>query len=469
MKTFILILVLLFSKMNLNSQSEYFGKIIHQNGKYGIIDKQGEIVINPEFELIYQPLKEGYFDYFVLKQNNKYAFVLNNTKGDSLFWTTSLFEYDSLYWPPLIYIQNYVIDSSESPYRYDRQFYGCIKYLKDNKIGLISFEHTFSSGGNYTDYYEIRYVKTYDAKYDKITDYPMNRSSDKISDESFITLINGKYGFLDLEYNFEIEPIFDTIPIFIYKTPRKWHVRENGKWGIVTIDEKTKSVKYNIPCMFNEQLMYVSNNIYVRKSFGDTLTFFDIENNTVYSPYINNSPIILNNDSLKMSVIKYHELGHRNYAYTKWYDDKFNYFLIEVIKKSEYFGSKSNNIYLINYAEKRVQTVFNDPNCSYYVISDTKNGLIQKTELGQTGSKITREYYNIETGELKIKIKLDRSYEFMRNNNERDFAYDSKILPCRYTEIRFWSRPFRLKRNYYYYYNHDSQKITRVKPRCAKI
>ena len=113
-------------KYEIENVSEYNYFKLYQNKKYGVIDKNGNVIINPEYEIIYIPNPSKavfvcYYDYN--SQSGEYKTKVFNEKNEELFTN-----YEK--------IEAFVLEDTSSQIPFEKSV---LKYKKDGKCGLIDF------------------------------------------------------------------------------------------------------------------------------------------------------------------------------------------------------------------------------------------------------------------------------------------------------------------------------------------
>lgn len=100
---------------------EYNYFVLRQDDKYGVIDRQGNILINPTYAEVKIPNPEKAV--FVCKEENDNIKILNNNNEELMT------EYEQ--------IEPIKLKNIQSDLMYEKSV---LKYKKDNKYGLINFE-----------------------------------------------------------------------------------------------------------------------------------------------------------------------------------------------------------------------------------------------------------------------------------------------------------------------------------------
>lgn len=160
-------------KINIENY-EYF--ILRENGKYGVIDKNGDIVINPEFTNIIIPNPQK--SVFVCYDQNNNTKVLNQN-NEQIFS-----EYSDI---APIKLKNIASDLM-----YEKNI---LTYKEDDKIGLINLEGKIVS----------------EAIYESIEGLPYKEGE-------LLVKISEKYGVINNKGNYLVEPEYDQIIVDNYTT-----------------------------------------------------------------------------------------------------------------------------------------------------------------------------------------------------------------------------------------------------------
>lgn len=211
--------------------------------------------------------KEQGHHLFILRQANKYSFALKqfretrigSTYGfeshiDSIKWFFSEDDYDTLY------VLGQGIPDKTIPSHYPWKCYDnetnkwktwnlsqgvshyVLAYKKENKYGLITFEHTrkeiekkHKPGGLGSDYdywkaiYSFTHLNVHPLKYD-------GAIIPSTSNTPIVTQNNGKYGILQIGYTYEVPPQFDSIPVQLKEF--FYCAKKNRRWGIIFLQEQ---------------------------------------------------------------------------------------------------------------------------------------------------------------------------------------------------------------------------------------
>lgn len=431
----------------------YSQTILKQDGKFGVGDENGAVVLKPIYDSIigdeYAPT------FFIVSNGGKFTyFYKQGFDSTTLFkregrpWVMGDFEFDSL--------KVRIIGASG----YDRYVYTFIEFYKNNKWGILYLQTYTSSGGGIFpsagfQAYSFGTIRRREARYDAILDFQ--------TDDFFTTYLNGKYGLWNVVTGEEYISEFDTIPVFKGGNGAKgWHglreryVRKNGKWGVVRMDEETKTLNYVVPCRCREvSRVDLRRMYYACTGSGDTITLFNTLNSTEYTPLVNGKPLIFSKDSMRISFIEYN-IGEENPIGPKP-------LVLEVENKNNLPPNKSggcNQLYWIDPVNKKV-TAYNDSDSYYnYYLGTTR--LVGQVKLRSSTAEIEYNFYDLETKQFLFKFALDSSslllclFYHPPKHHQKD-EYDM-------LELFYYDKKDRKK--IIGYYNSNNKRFTRRKPKC---
>lgn len=131
-------------KYEIEEVTEYNYFKLYQNEKYGVIDKSGNIIINPEYEVIYIPNPSKaifvcYYDYNSVQ--GEYKTKVFNEKNEQLFTG-----YEK--------VEAFVFKDITSQIPFEKSV---LKYKKDGKYGLINFTGTEVTSNIYDSIESLEY------------------------------------------------------------------------------------------------------------------------------------------------------------------------------------------------------------------------------------------------------------------------------------------------------------------------
>ena len=150
----------------LTKVNEYNFFILKQNDKYGVIDKQGKTIINPEFDEVRIPNPEK--DIFICYENNTSKVL--NANNESIYT-----EYEQ--------VEPVRLKNTESDLMYEKSV---LTYMKDEKMGLINFDGK----------------KITDNKYESIETLPTQEGKLLVKQQGKVGIINiNGYQLVDCNYD----------------------------------------------------------------------------------------------------------------------------------------------------------------------------------------------------------------------------------------------------------------------------
>ena len=368
------------------------------------------------------------------------------------------------------------MDKSVSP----QQYYTLIACKQNPYSGIITVAHNFSSDDGIfatsTTYYDVGAVTTYPVKYTRFYRDRMHKNFGDEYDNIYTTEINGKYGFLDLAGNFEIAPVFDTIPVFA--GPNKRYVRTNGRWGLVRIKNETTPLEYLVPCMCNG-LGALSPDFYFCKGQRDTLQIYapatkqtifpktgeQLIETRFFWPYSDGVPgldgYIGRNTPISGSTGLFYDLQVAG-------KQKDRAILLQSPKYADgndsmdnfcFYGSNSyaDQLTAIDLASGKTVFLFTDSTARYDVIDSI---LIVKAKYNSKKKKYVREFYDARTGAFRFKLEMADFYLYVIRQNQ--FTGNTKSY---WYEFRSIAMKAQKKSRYIGVYDIDSGKFRKQKKR----
>jgi hypothetical protein len=258
MRLLVFILYIIFPVANIYAQV-ISPTISMKNGKFGLIDEHGNVLIESECDTIYSTSgnykNEGEIvsnvirPFFVLKKSSKYAYayfsskdyvIQKNDEDNKWQWVVSDFIYDDL--------QPYEFESGIDLFT--------MKYRIGDKWGIMYSRYIENINARLNSSQYVLYwlplkfskLQTTEAIYD----YIGKRYGDGLLD----VVKTGKYSLVYLSppnVHLDYGEDFDTIPLLIYTSINNYvhfsrFVRKNGNWGIVKLDVEKKELDYVVPC-----------------------------------------------------------------------------------------------------------------------------------------------------------------------------------------------------------------------------
>lgn len=247
--------------------------IFSNEGKYGIIDDDSEILAVPalydEIKMYFEPSGDSKRDFriYVLRKGDKYTYALkqfwNRTylhrqaweEIDSIKWLIDSTYYDTLF-PLGIFYGG--IPKHGKVYQGDTclslgQDYYALAYKKNGKSGLITYIRNSKTlyqlhipGNGLRDMDKIAWR----ISLEDVQIYP--RQVDDVSniDSKLISfLLNKKYGVINLNDGYEIAPQFDDV-LIPSKFERYYFAKKKGLWGMIYMNKNSSDYVVSIPFRF---------------------------------------------------------------------------------------------------------------------------------------------------------------------------------------------------------------------------
>jgi len=423
MKCFIFIFSLIFINSSV-AQS-----VIEDNGKQGIIDGNGKIILSPIYDsVIYTP--QYIKNFFLVKHNSKYAYVykvthfhkpyvregnsisVNTKKLDSSYWVLSDFEYDEFY--PLFNFHR----------KYVTELY--MKYKKNGMYGLIYIEA-------YSEDKSIAFTELYFTDLGKATVFPpiYNQILFRGNNSSIFPVQKGdKFGFIfrdksdctDSFYINNTEIKYDTIPRYISGNAYEWAttigIKENQRYGVLQFNLDSCKTTYKIPCECKTEVIKVYDRSPHRYS-----TFLCAETNTnkvtIYNQLTNSRfelPIKVKEKTI-FEIFNTKDENRYLFIYDKNEEKK------KKNEQLEYY----ENIYIVDLKNEKMKMSFlGNENVSYenYTIKDIPL-LMKKTKVD---GGFNYDFFDVETEKIILSMppeKKGHHYIFAKR-------FDDKILQIKY-------------------------------------
>ena len=235
---------------------EYF--ILRQEGKYGVINKTGDIVINPEYTNIVIPNPQKAI--FVCYDENENTKILNQNQEQILTQYTN--------------VEPIKLKNISSNIMYEKNI---LTYEQDEKIGLIDLEGNILAKPIYETieglpYKEGELLVKIEGKYGVINNkgnYLVNPEYDQITVDNYTTEENGyknagyivsnttengyRYGYIDVKGNVILQPEYNEVSriIDINDDNNIYLITaQNGQYGVFKnqeqiINNEYQSISYN--------------------------------------------------------------------------------------------------------------------------------------------------------------------------------------------------------------------------------
>ncbi len=284
---FCILLTLCFS---LSLFSQALPKIIKIKNKFGLIDRNGEVVLPIENDTIYSSIPDfeqndvkRISPVFIYKRNKKYGFAYQ--VGLDTLYSFKLLSKDKSYWK----VEDAIYDSivkihfdvdfyTDTTSGFDRRPYYVFKYKLNNKWGLFYIRGVGTSVKN--GYWSLSGVPGYLGRLE--TTKPIfDEIGEMIGYSLYEGKLNGKWTFLQVLYKpanyganekwnkdhsafkWEFVPLiwgdrtfndsFDTIvPLGgrNYDERKYFNVKKGDKWGTIKLDNKGMLNQF-VPCIYN--------------------------------------------------------------------------------------------------------------------------------------------------------------------------------------------------------------------------
>lgn len=385
-----------------NIATKYF--TVYTNGKYGVIDSKGEIIIEPTYDeiiLIPDSTKDVFFcTENVNYEEGTYETKVINKKGDEQYE-----EYDSVEPIQNIDNQNIVIYEGE-----------ILKVKKDSKYGIIDYK------GN----------ELLACEYDSI-------NALQGTTKSILIEKDGKIGLIDNTGSMIIQPEYKEIKALNEEYSNGYIVKnEQGKVGLI---KYTKEKVLDV--IYDEIYSVCGNNLYVVKQNGnkqavrkDGEKAFDIKVDEIIN--INETGIIAKNNN-KYGILDLEgnekigfDYENLDYAFSEYYiakqDGKVGIITVNGVKACEFKYETINYREEENFFEATEQgKVESDLIDSSFEVRLT--GIISEinNKLGYMKVRVGNEdkYYNFRFEEKKIEEILTTN-EIYRSKQDGKYGYVNK-------------------------------------------
>lgn len=140
----IIIIKMQFEEYKIEEVTDFSYFTLYQSQKYGVIDKKGNVVIEPEYDMIAipnpsKPLFICYYEYD--SQNGEYETKVYNEKREEIF-----LQYEQVL--PLMFQDS----TSQVPYEKN-----ILKYKQNDKYGLIDFNGNKITNADYSSIESLLY------------------------------------------------------------------------------------------------------------------------------------------------------------------------------------------------------------------------------------------------------------------------------------------------------------------------
>lgn len=255
--------VVSFGKYDVAEPFRNYLGIVAKNGKYGIIDTLGNVILSIKYDFIEHPTEySNESDLFAIKQDKNIQ-LLDKTANPITDFDIKEFEWDS-YKGKESYQRYFVLTNSsdmvgtvsdkgnkEIPFEYQKiePFDGKqVTYAKQNgKYGLINYEGKVVLPFEFNDVFSQKFFDYYivnnSGKYgmvDKEGKQIISASYQSITpafydkNKRFIVQQNGLFGIIDLNENIIIPIEFEEISNWVEYGPKEHFITKNGKKGLIS-------------------------------------------------------------------------------------------------------------------------------------------------------------------------------------------------------------------------------------------
>lgn len=355
---------------------------VFTNGKWGVINSKGEIVIEPTHEAMIT-IPDQTKDIFIYQTDinvdeGTYASKAMDKDKKALFT-----EYDKV--EPMQNIDEFGIVFYDT---------NTLKVSKNGKYGLINFKGKELLSCEYTDISPIKYIKN-----------------------SFVTIKDNQKGLVDNSGNIIIENKYSDIKALTKRYEDGYIVKnDSSKYGIINYNKKPI-----LECKYTEIKNVYGSNMYVVKE-GDDLELINQEGEILLKNKFkevisidNNNLIIKANDKYGVMTSTGEMKLNTEYQYLEYiYDGKY------IGKKDEKYGIidiNGNNI--LDFAYNNITFMSNEG----IIEADREDG---KTDLMNTEFQVksTGIVSEINTTNSYIKLRVGNEYKYYNFKLEEESAKD---------------------------------------------
>ena len=255
--------------------------IVKQNGKYGLADESGEIIIKPQYDSIYclgvssENSRNRWDNFYILKAGHRYGYAIRlqwqirkirqpesyswtdiSDEIDSTKWRMSDVMYDSLF--RMGVFKDLTVDTyAKTSYcgrdieETEREFF-TLGYEKNGKAGLIVVdfakrveEKKYADGfGRYSVFFSMEKVTEHPPHYDKVF---LKVADGYYYNFYIVTVAQGKYGIEDICIGKTYSNISDTVPLNVKDRIEVFYVKKSGRWGLVYLRQDSAFAVNLIP------------------------------------------------------------------------------------------------------------------------------------------------------------------------------------------------------------------------------
>lgn len=263
-------IVFLFLIQLLNAQ-----QVIKKNGKYGLIDAYGKIVLMPTYDSIISP-KSWQADVFIIINDGKFGYAIEDSYNADFI--ISDVDYDEI--KNNFELQKIIVKKGDK--------YGFVSYA------IKEVQHHIT--GAYA-YFAISYIFVSDVIYDQVS--PLKK--------------DGKFG-KHVYLNIIIPPIYDTVPVLIYSPTYYFYERgdsihRNNTFFLVKKDSLYGVLKGHsklvVPIIYKKgELNYIWEGNFVITQNGKPIKIFNLLDSTHLTLYSKGKPVIATDSFLEKNEIR---------------------------------------------------------------------------------------------------------------------------------------------------------------------
>lgn len=359
-------------------------KTVYTNGKWGVINSRGEIIIKPEYEeMIIIPDESKLL--FICQENvdlenEKYTSIAINENKERQFD-----EYENVE-----SIQN-ISKSGNISY-----FENTLKVSNDGKFGLINFYGKELLPCEYDSIEPIKYLRN-----------------------SLVTSKNGKKGLVDSSGNMIIENKYNTIEALTDKYENGYIVQdENGLFGLINYNKKQI-----LECKYKEIKHVAGSDLYVVVGENDKLQVIDSDGEVLIEDKFED---VLSIDNENIVIKKDGKLGIINKDGEIKIEPDFEE--LEYLFDGNYIAKKDGAFGVIDTTNKTMLD-FEYSNIKYM----SEEGFIEaETDNGTT--KIINNQFEIKCQGIVSEINSKYSFIKLRENGEYKY-YNFRLEPKTPQEI----------------------------------
>jgi hypothetical protein len=410
--TYSLVYLLVILFIGLSMHQEVYGKefpqakIIENEGKYGLIGRDNEVVLETIYYEIKQVQQSGALHLYSVKQKDgKCALVYEiYTNSSTISWHKTDFIYD--YVSEIFFYQVYTYNSG----------FIAIIVAQEGLQGILTLDYKRSSADFVIDYFIRSELKPkIDFKYQNIT------GEREASEYLLTTNEKGLIGMINMLTGKEYPPKYDKIEIpFGLEVPRA-NEKENSAYKKVTLNNKQGRVylasdgyREIIAPLFSEIRDLVTDTLFYALQ-NDTIYIYDAVKKKTYTPKYNNKNLT------------YKEKGYTRLHYIPYSDN----IVIQLDEKKIPEKQQVSEIYIYNLKKDSIVRVYkNDADLlSFYFwihsgsIKICPDGLIINNVYDSIKKRYTVEIINVSNQNLSYKFTSKYhsfpNYDAYYNKNDK--------------------------------------------------